>query len=206
MQNPPPPPPSGGYPPPPPPPGGFPPPPPPSGGYPPPPPPAGGYPSAQPPGYAYAAAPQVTYGGFWIRFVAYIVDSVIIGIPTLILGVILGLLLGLAMSASGTTSDQAINTAGQGIGSLFQLILFVISIGYFVFFWGRGQTLGMRLFHLRVADANTGAPIGYGRAALRFLGYIISGIVCYIGLIWAAFDGRKQGWHDKMASTVVLHG
>src|ERR1700682_3092872 len=206
MQNPPPPPPSGGYPPPPPPPGGFPPPPPPSGGYPPPPPPAGGYPSAQPPGYAYAAAPQVTYGGFWIRFVAYIVDSVIIGIPTLILGVILGLLLGLAMRASGTTSDQTINTAGQGIGSLFQLILFVISIVYFVFFWVRGQTLGMRLFHLRVADANTGAPIGYGRAALRFLGYIISGIVCDIGLIWAAFDSRKQGWHDKMANTVVLHG
>ena len=137
---------------------------------------------------------------------AYIVDSVIIGIPTLILVVILGVVLGVALGASGTASDQAVNTASQGIGALFQLIVFVITVGYFVFFWGRGQTLGMRLFHLRVADANTGAPIGYGRAALRFLGYIISGIVCYIGLIWAAFDSRKQGWHDKIANTVVLHG
>ncbi|HLQ15543.1 MAG TPA: RDD family protein [Candidatus Eisenbacteria bacterium] len=204
MQNPPPPP-SGGFPPPPPPSGGFPPPPP-SGGYPPPPPPSGGYPAAQPPGYAYGASPQVTYGGFWIRFVAYIVDSIIIGIPILILAVILGVILGVTMGASGTTSDRAVNTASQGIGSLIQLISFVISVGYFVFFWGRGQTLGMRLFKLRVADANTGAPIGYGRAALRFLGYVISAIVCYIGLIWAAFDARKQGWHDKMANTVVLHG
>jgi uncharacterized RDD family membrane protein YckC len=148
----------------------------------------------------------VTYGGFWIRFVAYIVDSIVIGIPILILAVILGVVLGVAMGASGTTSDTAVNAAGQGFGTLVQLIAFVASVGYFVFFWGRGQTLGMRLFHLRVADANTGAPIGYGRAALRYLGYVISAIVCYIGLIWAAFDGRKQGWHDKMANTVVLHG
>jgi uncharacterized RDD family membrane protein YckC len=148
----------------------------------------------------------VTYGGFWIRFVAYIIDSIIIGIPILILAVILGVVLGVAMGASGTTTDTAVNTASQGIGTLVQLIAFVVSIGYFVFFWGRGQTLGMRLFHLRVADATTGAPIGYGRAALRYLGYVISAIVCYIGLIWAAFDGRKQGWHDKIAKTVVLHG
>lgn len=148
----------------------------------------------------------MTYGGFWIRFVAYIIDSIIIGIPILILAVILGVALGVAMGASGTTTDTAVNTASQGIGTLVQLIAFVVSVGYFVFFWGRGQTLGMRLFHLRVADANTGAPIGYGRAALRFLGFVISSIVCDIGLIWAAFDSRKQGWHDKMANTVVLHG
>jgi len=147
----------------------------------------------------------VTYGGFWIRFVAYIVDSIIIGIPVLILAVILGVIIGVASSSSSSSSSTT-NAAATGVSSLIQLISLVISIGYFVFFWGRGQTLGMRLFKLRVADANTGAPIGYGRAALRFLGYVISAIVCYIGLIWAAFDARKQGWHDKMANTVVLHG
>jgi uncharacterized RDD family membrane protein YckC len=45
-----------------------------------------------------------------------------------------------------------------------------------------------------------------GRAALRYVGYVISTLVCYIGLIWAAFDSRKQGWHDKIASTVVVQG
>lgn len=194
MQNPPPPPP-------PPPSGGFPPPPPPpSGGYPPAPPlPQGGYPAPQ--GYG-----QVTYGGFWIRLVAYIIDAVIIFIPLFVIGLVIGLIAAAGAGAAANNTNQANAIAGSGASVLIDLIAFVISVGYFVYFWGRGQTIGMRVFHLRVADAVTGQPIGYGRAALRYLGYIISAIVCYIGLIWAAFDGRKQGWHDKIANTVVLQG
>jgi len=109
-----------------------------------------------------------------------------------------------ASNASGNSNSSGANAATTGVGLLVELIGVVISIGYFIYFWGRGQTLAMRLFHLRVADATTGQPIGYGRAALRYLGYVLSALVCYIGLIWAAFDSRKQGWHDKIASTVVL--
>jgi uncharacterized RDD family membrane protein YckC len=199
MQNPPPPPP-GGFPPPPPG-GGYPPPPPPGGGYPPPPPLPGGYAPAPVPAYG---APQARYGGFWIRFVAVFLDGIIVSIPVLILGVILGIVIGVAQGVSGNTNSSGTNAATTGVGLLVELIGAVISIGYFIYFWGRGQTLAMRLFHLRVADATTGQPIGYGRAALRYVGYVLSVIVCYIGLIWAAFDSRKQGWHDKIASTVVL--
>jgi uncharacterized RDD family membrane protein YckC len=234
MQNPPPPPPSGGYPPPPPPSGGYPPPPPPSGGYPPPPPPSGGYPPPPPPsggyppppppsgGYTppppppqpagypapqgYGYAPQTTYGGFWIRFVAVLIDGVIVGIPIVIVAVIIGVATGIAIGVSGNTSQQATSAASASVILLLRLIAFVFTVGYFVYFWGSGSTLGMRLFHLRVADATTGAPIGYTRAAVRYLGYVVSALVCYIGLIWAAFDGRKQGWHDKMANSVVLQG
>jgi uncharacterized RDD family membrane protein YckC len=204
MDNPPPPPPPGNLPPPPPPPGGYAPPPPPPGGYMPPPAPmGGGYPTPQPAaGYGYA--PQVRYGGFWIRLVAVIIDSIIVAIPTFILGLIVGVIYGVASSASGSGGSQAANTAFSGASALIDLLALVISVSYFVYFWGKGSTLGMRLFHLRVADATTGLPIGFGRAGLRYLGYIISSIACYIGLIWAAFDSRKQGWHDKMASTVVL--
>jgi uncharacterized RDD family membrane protein YckC len=187
----------------PPPPGGLPPP-------PPPPPPPGGYPAPPPPAYpvqpAYGYAPQVGYGGFWIRFVALIVDSLIIAVPLVILGLILGVATGVAIGVSGNSSDQTTTTAGTAVIAFLRLIAFVVSVGYFVYFWGGGSTPGMRLFHLRVVDANTGVPIGYGRAALRYLGYVISAVVCYIGLIWAAFDGRKQGWHDKIANTVVLQG
>jgi uncharacterized RDD family membrane protein YckC len=146
----------------------------------------------------------MTYGGFWIRLVAYIIDAIIIAIPVIIVAVILGVILGVA--SSNSSSSSATGAATTGVTSLIQLILLVATIGYFVYFWGKGQTIGMRVFHLRVADANTGQPIGYGRAALRYLGYIVSAIVCYIGLIWAAFDARKQGWHDKIANTVVLKG
>jgi uncharacterized RDD family membrane protein YckC len=214
MQNPPPPPPGdlppppppGGYMPPPPPPGGYtPPPPPPPGGYMPPPPMGGGYPAPQPAG-AYGYAPQVRYGGFWIRFVAVFIDGIIVSIPTFILGLIVGVIYGVASGVSGNNNNPTANSAFTGVQALIDLFAFVISVGYFVYFWGRGSTLAMRLFHLRVADATTGLPIGYGRAALRYVGYILSVIVCYIGLIWAAFDSRKQGWHDKIASTVVLQG
>jgi uncharacterized RDD family membrane protein YckC len=148
---------------------------------------------------------QVTYGGFWIRFVAYIIDAVIIFIPTFVIGLVIGVIAA-ASAGAANNSSNANAIAGSGASVLVDLIAFAITVGYFVYFWGKGQTIGMRVFHLRVADAVTGQPIGYGRAALRYLGYIISAIVCYIGLIWAAFDGRKQGWHDKIANTVVLQG
>jgi len=147
---------------------------------------------------------QVRYGGFWIRFVAVFIDGIIVSIPVFILGFILGLATAVASNASGNSNSSGANAATTGVGLLIDLLGLVVSISYFVYFWGRGQTLAMRLFHLRVADATTGQPIGYGRAALRYVGYFLSAIVCYIGLIWAAFDSRKQGWHDKIASTVVL--
>ena len=191
MQTPPPPPPGGSYPPP--------------GGYPPPP---AQPPAAYTPQPAYGA-PQSSYGGFWIRLIAVFIDGIILGIPLAIIGSIIGAAAGAGLSNLNTSDPTQSNAAIAGVtGALgiFYLFAFVIEIGYFVFFWGRGGTLGMKIFKLRVADATTGQPIGMGRAFIRFLGYIISAIPCYIGLIWAAFDARKQGWHDKIANTVVLQG
>lgn len=157
-------------------------------------------------GYGQPMAPYgqaTTYGGFWIRLVAYIIDGVIVSIPTFVIAFILGIVIGLSSAASGNQPSTAATNAAGTVG---ELIGVAISIGYFVYFWGVGSTLGMRLFKLRVADANTGQPIGFGRAGLRYVGLIVSTLVCYIGLIWAAFDSRKQGWHDKIATTVVLQG
>jgi uncharacterized RDD family membrane protein YckC len=129
------------------------------------------------------------YAGFWIRLVALIIDGIIIGVPFAILAAIVG-------AASG---DQ--NSAGV---SIVRFLQFLATLGYFVYFWSQGQTIGMRVFNIRVADAQTGGQISVGKAVLRYIGFIISEIVCFIGLIWAAFDGRKQGWHDKIAGTVVV--
>lgn len=153
------------------------------------------------PASGYGYAPQVRYGGFWIRFVSIFIDGLIVGIPVGIVSAIVG-----AAVTTASNNSSAAGAAFSGIQALVDLVGFAVEIAYFVYFWGQGQTLAMRLFHLRVADATTGLPIGYGRAALRYVGYILSIIVCYIGLIWAGFDSRKQGWHDKIASTVVLQG
>lgn len=175
---------------------------------PPPPPSYGGYPAQPDPAQPYAPQPyagQPTYGGFWIRFVAIFIDGLIVAIPIIILSVIVFIAVGAGSGAAGA-NQQTTNAAANGTSAILNLVSFLISAGYFVYFWSTGQTLAMRLFRLRVVDANTGLPIGLGRAVVRYLGYFISVLVCYIGLIWAAFDSRKQGWHDKIANTVVLQG
>jgi uncharacterized RDD family membrane protein YckC len=152
--------------------------------------------------------PQPTYAGFWIRLVARLIDGVVIGIPTAVL-------VGVFIAASGIplantdTSNQGAQTAAAalfgGAFLLLYLIVLAVQIAYWIYFWGSsGATLGMRVLHLRVVDAVTGAPIGYGRATVRFLMSIVNSWACYIGWIWVAFDPRKQGWHDKVANSVVL--
>jgi uncharacterized RDD family membrane protein YckC len=159
----------------------------------------------------YPAYPsQRTYAGFWVRLVARLIDSFIVGIP---LAVILGLILIVAggLAASSSNNDQSTNNAAAGIASilfaLFYLVAIVVSIGYWVYFWGTsGSTFGMRMLKLQVVDANTGAPIGMGRALVRWLMTLVNSWACYLGWIWVAFDARKQGWHDKVANSVVLQG
>ena len=167
-----------------------PPPPPPPPGYSAPPPPPqmpGGY---QPAPMAYSA-PAASYGGFWIRTVAYIIDAIIIGI----VGAVLSAPLAVNYSDMNSPSVRASNG-----------IELVLSAVYFILLWTyMGASLGQRIFGMRVVDATTGQPIGLGKAALRWLGLILSFAVCLIGVIWVAFDGRKQGWMDKIAGTVVLH-
>jgi uncharacterized RDD family membrane protein YckC len=136
---------------------------------------------------------QVRYGGFWIRVVAYIIDAIILAI----IGAIIITILGVNLS----DPNLAQNSRYQG-AQAFDLIVGFI---YFAGLWTvLGGSLGQRILGMRVVDANTGAPIGFGKAALRALGLYISFLVCFIGVIWVAFDARKQGWMDKIGGTVVV--
>jgi uncharacterized RDD family membrane protein YckC len=153
-----------------------------------------------PPGVArYGYGSQQTYGGFWIRFVAFLIDAIIIAVPTsAINGVAADVL-------SSSTSTNQIPAAASAALAVLQLIFFLATVGYFVYFWSTsGSTLGMRLLKLRVVDAGTGGSIGIGRALLRLLMWPVNSLACYVGWIWAAFDPRKQGWHDKVANSVVI--
>lgn len=132
----------------------------------------------------------IRFGGFWIRFAAYVVDSLILALIGILLGVAVGVL-------SGTSLDAA-----QGVLSLISLI---VSVGYFVWFWARsGSTPGMSLLGLQVVRDADGGRISWVRAFLRYVGFLISTFVLFIGLIWVAFDRRKRGWHDLIAGTVVI--
>jgi uncharacterized RDD family membrane protein YckC len=75
---------------------------------------------------------------------------------------------------------------------------------YFTYFHGAtGQTPGKMALGLKVIQ-NTGAPMTFGVAFLRWVGYIISGIILDLGFAWIAFDRKKRGWHDMIAATYVV--
>lgn len=152
---------------------------------------------------------QPMYAGFWIRLVARLLDGLILGIPFGIVFAVFAITGGIFANNSSSSSQNSQNAAAAAVFGggflLLYLLALVVQVGYWIYFWGTsGSTLGMRLLHLRVVDAETGGPIGYARATVRFLMTIVNSWACYIGWIWVAFDPRKQGWHDKVANSVVL--
>ena len=57
---------------------------------------------------------------------------------------------------------------------------------------------------LRIIDARTGAKPTTTQFVLRYIGYYVSMIPLFLGILWVALDPKKQGWHDKIAGTVVV--
>jgi uncharacterized RDD family membrane protein YckC len=130
--------------------------------------------------------------GFWRRFVAAFVDGIVIGVIGWLLTVF-----GLGGDETGVT----VNVAGGDWPTV------LISLVYFTYFHGRtGQTPGDAVFAIKVVDFRdgTGEPIGYGRAALRWLVSIVSALALLLGYLWMLWDPEKQTWHDKAAGSVVV--
>jgi len=122
-------------------------------------------------------AAGVVFGGFWIRFVAFVIDIIIVGI----VGGIIGSAIGSAYVAS------------------------ILELVYFAACWGfLGQTIGMMPFGLRVVRNADGGKLTWGNVGMRLIGWIVAGIPFALGFIWAAFDSRKRGWHDMIGGTVVI--
>jgi uncharacterized RDD family membrane protein YckC len=82
---------------------------------------------------------------------------------------------------------------------------FLILGVYWVLTWSLlGASLGQKALGMRVVNAINGERIDIVKAVLRYVGFVISAIPFALGLIWAGFDPRKQGWHDKIAGTYVV--
>lgn len=141
-------------------------------------------PSAEP------ATPEVAveYMGFWIRFGAAIIDSVVVWAISSVLSYFL-----------------LADIVGYRFSLLASIFWFPIPWLYYWLFTGlKGQTLGKMAVGIKVVNAEGYMP-GLGTAALReVLGKFISIIALYLGFLWIIWDGRKQGWHDKIAKTYVV--
>lgn len=145
-------------------------------------------PPPPPPSNRPGPMPGWHYAGFWVRFLAFLIDGILLAIVTAPFAP--------QVTTSGTTLE--INAGANAIGTIVGLI-------YFAGMWSwRGQTIGMMPFNMKVVGVADGKNIDIFRGLLRYVGFIIAAIPLFIGLIWAAFDSRKQGWHDKIAGTVVI--
>ena len=147
-------------------------------------------PSSVPPDLAYAATED--YAGFWRRFGAYIIDSLLINIS----GYVLALIFGFIFLAGGI---------GEGAFLVIYLILFVAQLLYFPLMESSSKqaTVGKMTLGIKVTD-ESGQRISFGRAIGRYFAKIISGLILFIGYIMVAFTKKKQGLHDMMAGTLVL--
>jgi uncharacterized RDD family membrane protein YckC len=124
------------------------------------------------------SGPRASFG---IRLVAALIDGLLLGVVGTIIRVIVGDVLGSAVNL-------------------------LLGLAYYAYLEGSpsGQTIGKRAMSIRVIDFAGGGPIGPGRALIRYIGRIVSAIPCLLGYFWMLWDGEKQTWHDKFATTVVV--
>ena len=91
------------------------------------------------------------------------------------------------------------------MGPVDVMINLVLPVVAAICMWLRfGATLGKMAMAAQVVNADTGMPLTVRACVLRFLGYVLSAIPLGLGFIWIGLDGRKQGWHDKLANSVVV--
>lgn len=141
------------------------------------------------------------YAGFWIRFVAFIIDGIIIGIVNAILTI------PLRMTSILTLSSDAAGALSAGLGMLgFSLLIsMALAVAYNAYFLStKGATLGKQILGLKVIRSD-GGPISLGRAIGRYFGQMVSALVLYIGFIMAGFDAEKRALHDYIVDTRVIH-
>ena len=76
-----------------------------------------------------------------------------------------------------------------------------------VVFWiYKSATPGKMILGIKIVDSETHDKVPNSRLILRYVGYYVSTIGLLLGFLWVAWDKRKQGWHDKIAGTVVIYG
>jgi uncharacterized RDD family membrane protein YckC/endogenous inhibitor of DNA gyrase (YacG/DUF329 family) len=138
---------------------------------------------------ARTSEPSVEKAGAGSRFGSYIIDSIVVGVICFVLGFSIGF-----------TFRYAIDE----LEPVLNLIGVLISAGYFTYFFGNGQTLGMKAMKIKLCETDGTYPIGYGKGFLRWIGMVISGLVIGLGFLWILIDENRQGWHDKIAGTYVV--
>lgn len=140
------------------------------------------------------------YAGFWLRFAAALIDSVLMSLVFLPLG----FLLGIVLSATASNQDPDLMLGANGLINVVSVIADWLYSSLLESSPWQG-TVGKRIVGIRVTDMN-GNRISFGKATGRHFGKMLSSLICLIGFIMVAFTEKQQGLHDMLAGTLVLSG
>jgi len=133
------------------------------------------------------------YVGFWKRLAATLIDLLIFGLVSFPL-------LYAVYGERMFESDRAV------LGIVDFLLSYIAPAIATIAFWRYGQaTPGKMAISAIIVDERTGGRVPLRRLIGRYFAYVISALPLGLGFIWIAFDKRKQGWHDKLARTVVIY-
>ncbi len=132
------------------------------------------------------------YVGFWIRVAASIIDSI------LLLVIIIPVL-------TAIYGDEYWLNEAFIVGFWDIILNYILPAIAIVIFWSyKSATPGKMVFRAVIVDEKTGGKPSTKQFIIRYLGYYVSSIALGLGLFWVGWDKKKQGWHDKMAGTVVI--
>ncbi len=139
---------------------------------------------------------EKNYAGFWRRCLAGLIDAAFFSL-------ILFMYYFIVFGTSGPGTSLSDGTLNIPFASMASEQFFILSIT--LFFWVRFLgTPGKLLLGCYVIDMKTGDPISLLQGLIRYLSYIASAIPLGLGFFWIAWDKKKQGFHDKIASTIVV--
>lgn len=139
----------------------------------------------------------VEKGGFWIRLLAFIFDFLFLNLISVLL-----LAFWFSILKGGKVTDSSELLLSLFIPYYFLTIF--TSLSYYTILHGtKGQTLGKKVFGLRVVHIS-GRSLGFSQAFVRWVGYILCALTLNIGFLWIVFDKNKQGWHDRIANSFVV--
>jgi uncharacterized RDD family membrane protein YckC len=155
---------------------------------------------------------NTNYAGFWLRFVALIIDGIIIGVAQsfIIVPILAVAGLGFASGVENMDFSDPGETAGMIVGIIalvgtYWILATIIQILYFTFMESSKYqaTIGKMALGLIVTDMN-GAPLDFSKALIRNLSKIVSNVTMLIGYIMAGFTEKNQALHDIIAGALVV--
>ena len=154
--------------------------------------------------------PKVEYAGFWWRFLAYIIDDLIIGaVSWIFILPILGIygISFYSLKQAGIDPENAELLILPIIGAVSAIALISIVLQWLYFALMETSkyqgTIGKMVLKIKVTDY-AGKRISFGQATGRYFGKILSGMIMMIGYIMAGFTEKKQALHDMLASCYVI--